>query len=51
SLEYNPRFGILTNKVKYFNHYTINNIPSKTISLGINNIYVILPSFVADLIE
>ncbi|KHE81879.1 hypothetical protein GE21DRAFT_1214809, partial [Neurospora crassa] len=50
-LEYNLQFGVLVNIVKYFNYYTINSIPNKIINLGINSIYVVLPNFIADLIE
>ncbi|EGZ75192.1 hypothetical protein NEUTE2DRAFT_58881, partial [Neurospora tetrasperma FGSC 2509] len=51
SLKYNPRFGVLTNIVKYLNRYTINGLTNKIINLGDNSIYIILPSFIADFIE
>ncbi|KHE82832.1 hypothetical protein GE21DRAFT_1177652, partial [Neurospora crassa] len=51
SLKYNPQFGVLANTIKYLNYYTINNIPSKIINLGIDSIYIILPSFITDFIE
>ncbi|KHE79569.1 hypothetical protein GE21DRAFT_1220575, partial [Neurospora crassa] len=50
-LEYNLRFGVLINIVKCLNCYTINGIPNKIINLGINNIYVVLPNFITNLIE
>ncbi|KHE78312.1 hypothetical protein GE21DRAFT_1223716, partial [Neurospora crassa] len=53
--EYDLRFGVLINIVKYFNYYTINTAKprrhNKIINLGIDSIYIILPNFVADLIK
>ncbi|EGZ69393.1 hypothetical protein NEUTE2DRAFT_71963, partial [Neurospora tetrasperma FGSC 2509] len=51
SLEYNPRFSILANMVKYFNYYTINRLTNKIISLGDDNIYIVFPNFIADYIK
>ncbi|KAK3492074.1 uncharacterized protein B0T23DRAFT_315600, partial [Neurospora hispaniola] len=50
-LEYDPQFGVLANTAKYLNYYIINSIPSKIINLEIDSIYVVLPSFITNLIE
>ncbi|KHE84286.1 hypothetical protein GE21DRAFT_1209221, partial [Neurospora crassa] len=50
-LEYNPRFSVLANIVKYLNRYIINSIPNKIVSLRINSIYIILPNFITNLIK
>ncbi|KAK3486446.1 uncharacterized protein B0T23DRAFT_324217, partial [Neurospora hispaniola] len=51
SLEYDPRFSVLVNTVKYLSRYTINSIPSRIVNLGIDNICVVLLNFIADLID
>ncbi|KHE82475.1 hypothetical protein GE21DRAFT_1213500, partial [Neurospora crassa] len=49
--EYNPRFGVLVDIVRCFNYYIINGIPSKIVSLGMDSIYIVLLSFVADFVK
>ncbi|EGZ69678.1 hypothetical protein NEUTE2DRAFT_72573 [Neurospora tetrasperma FGSC 2509] len=51
SLEQAPRFVALADTVRCLSRHTIDGLPSKIVSLGCDSLYVVLPGFVADLVD